>query len=63
MCFKYPTGELDKSTGNSPFIAGIPFLKHPANSDKAKNKIDAWKKNGWGERKEQKNVCHILRDE
>jgi len=41
MCFKYPTGELDKSTGNSPFIAGIPFLKHPANSDKAKNKIDA----------------------
>jgi hypothetical protein len=62
MCFyrKYPSGELDVSTGNFPFIGGVTFLKHPANSDKAKNKTFAlWKKKiGYG--KEMNRKMYVI---
>jgi hypothetical protein len=55
---------LDESTGYSPFIAGVTFLKHPANSDKAKNKTDALRQNNvLGEKRNRKKLCHKLRDE
>jgi hypothetical protein len=56
---------LNVSTRNSPFFAGVAFLKNPVQFNKAKNKINVlWKiKIAFGERKEQENVCHIICDE